>query len=291
MLSNLIAYRHDMRLITPGKQGPGLACMASGAGYELRVNEIYSWDGLKRGAAPFALIQHTLDGEGRLDFAGQRHRLEPGDTMLLTFPHANRYWLERGKSWEYFWITLSGREALRLAGAILSARGPVLRADTETVDTMAGSCLFLLEGTAEKPGSISAAAYSAIAALYDAAFAQSEPPVSLPPAILRVTQFIDANLAGRLDIERLAQVAGLSRAHFVRTFTVSVGQAPSDHVFERRIDRAMRLLVATDTPVHAIAQACGFADANYFAKAFRRARGVSPGTFRQTERMERQIDL
>ncbi|WP_159587350.1 helix-turn-helix transcriptional regulator [Chelativorans xinjiangense] len=284
MLSKLIEHGHGMRRVAPPKGGAGLFCMASGAGYELRVNEVYSWDGLQRGDVPFVLIQHTIAGEGRLDYEDVRHVLSPGETMLLTFPHANRYWLERGKSWEYFWIILSGREALRLAGAILAAKGPVLRPAQPAADRLAGACLALLSGAADVPGAVSAAAYGAITALYDEAFEATAEAADLPAPVLRAQRFVEDNLARLTDVGMLARAAGLSRAHFVRLFTAEVGRPPSEYVFEKRMERAMRMLLATDAPIGAIARACGFADANYFSKAFRRARGCSPGAFRNAGR-------
>ncbi|MDN3722088.1 AraC family ligand binding domain-containing protein [Roseibium salinum] len=197
--------------------------MASGAGYELRVNEVYSWDGLQRGDIPFVLIQHTIAGEGRLDYEGTRHVLLPGRTMLLTFPHANRYYLERGRSWEYFWIILSGREALRLAGAILAVEGPVVTPAVAAVDRLAGACLALLSGTADTPGAVSASAYSAMATLYDEAIGAVTGYADLPAAVLRAQRFVAENLGRKIDVAMLAQAAGLSRAHFVRMFTGAVG--------------------------------------------------------------------
>jgi AraC family transcriptional regulator len=284
VLSRLIEHGHGMRHVDSAKGDVGLFCMARGAGYELRVNEVYSWDGLQRGTTPFALIQHTIAGEGRLDYAGAQHALRAGDTMLLAFPHANRYWLERKKSWEYFWITINGREALRLAGAILAARGPILRPSPAAVDRLAGACMALLSDTPRLPGAVSAAAYAAIATLYDEAFGAPAAGPVLPAPVMRAQQFVDRNLAQPIDVEMLARAAQLSRAHFVRLFTAAVGLPPSDYVFARRIDRAMRMLLATDTPINAIASACGFADANYFSKAFRRAKGCSPGAFRTAGR-------
>jgi AraC-like DNA-binding protein len=280
VLSKLIEHGHGMRRVSSPKGGVGLFCMASGAGFELRVNEVYSWDGLQRGETPFVLIQQTLEGEGRLDYAGTAHALRPGDTMLLTFPHANRYWLERGKSWEYFWITLTGREALRIAGAILASRGPILRPGEAAIGELAGACLALLQSRSDLAGAVSSAAYAALMALHDHAFEDAAEAASSPTPVLRSEAFIENNLAGTLDVGMLARAAGLSRAHFVRLFTAATGQPPSDYVFEKRMARATRMLLAADTPINVIATACGFANANYFSKAFRRAKGISPGEYR-----------
>ena len=141
MLSDLIAHGPVVRTLRRLRGPLELICTATGAGYERRANETYSWEGLKRGA--FAVIQHTIAGRGELDYSGTHHALLPGDTMLLSFPHANRYWLDPGQSWEYFWIGIQGREGLRVARAILETSGPVLRPGPAAVDRLADACVAL----------------------------------------------------------------------------------------------------------------------------------------------------
>ena len=286
MLSQLIDHGHNLRVLTLPRSTVPLHCMAISAGYEQRLNEVYSWDGMQRGSAPFLVIQHTLVGEGRLDFAGTQYRLTPGQTMVLSLPHAHRYWLERGGRWEYFWMVLNGREALRLAREIIDAAGPVVTLPATVIDRMAGACHTLIDRPDITPGEASSAAYAAMAALHDGVFgADAAPEQSLPPAIARAVAHIDANLARPLQVERLAAVAEMSRGHFVRQFGAATGVPPSDYVLERRIERIERLLLATDMSVVAIAQATGFADANYLAKAFRRKRGLAPLEFRARGRV------
>jgi AraC family transcriptional regulator len=286
VLSQLLDHGYDVRVLTLPKSAVPLHCMAISAGYEQRRNEVYSWDGLQRGTAPFLVIQHTIVGEGRLDFAGVQHRLVPGQTMLLSMPHAHRYWLERGGHWEYFWMVLNGREALRLARELIDATGPVMRPPTGVVDRIARACLTLIEQADITPGEVSATAYAAMAALHDGVFGVSAvPEPGLPPAIARVMAHVETNLGQPLQVERLARLAEMSRGHFVRQFSAAVGTPPSDFVLDRRIERIERLLLATDMSVVAIAQATGFADANYLAKAFRRKRGVAPLQFRASARL------
>ncbi|MCW1919807.1 AraC family transcriptional regulator [Rhodobacter sp. KR11] len=279
MLSALLTHGHDVAQVQAPRP-PGLQCFAVAAGYEQRRNETYSWDGMQRGASPFLVIQHTLLGEGRLDYAGTRYRLKPGDCMLVTMPHAHRYWLERGGEWEYFWLLLTGREALRLAREVLSVSGPVLRPDGEQTDRLAAACHGLV--TAQPTtGAASALAYGAMAALHDAAFATPRAP-ALAPHLSRTLAYVDANLAEPLTVDRLAQVAGQSRAHFVRQFSAALGLPPSAHVEARRLDRVERLLLATELTVDQIARMAGYADGNYLAKVFRRTRGLSPLAWRAT---------
>jgi AraC-like DNA-binding protein len=54
----------------------------------------------------------------------------------------------------------------------------------------------------------------------------------------------------------------------------------------RRIDEAKRLLAASDRPIQAIAEACGFGDAFYFSRVFRKVAGQSPSAFRARQRRQ-----
>ncbi|NGP18772.1 AraC family transcriptional regulator [Devosia aurantiaca] len=285
MLTDLLNHGHDIRALNLPRFATPLHCMALSAGYEQRRNEIYSWDGSKRGTAPFLVIQHTTLGEGRLDFAGTQYRLTPGRTMLVTMPHAHRYWLDRGGEWEYFWLLLNGREALRLAREILDNKGPVLEPTEGQIDSLAAACLTLLQMNEPSPGLVSSAAYSAMASLHDTAFGNQLPAEKpLPASLLRVLAYVDANITAPLPVDRLASIAEMSRAHFVRRFSAEIGMAPSDHVLEKRIERVERLLLATEMSVAEIAAATGFADGNYLAKVLRKRRGKAPLAFRSAGR-------
>lgn len=283
MLPTLLDHGFDIRRIALPRSAAPLHCMLASAGYEQRRNEVYSWDGLKRGSAPFLVIQHTTLGEGRLDYAGTLHRLVPGKTMLVTMPHAHRYYLERGGHWEYFWLLLNGREALRLAREILDKAGPVLTLSPELVDRLADAALRAMTIAEATPGQASLIAYEAMVSLHDGVFGLRPPGESaLPQAIERTMAYVEDNLGASLQVERLAGIADMSRAHFVRRFTEATGLPPSDFVLSRRLARAERLLLATEMSVGEIARLTGFADGNYFAKVFRRKNGAAPLEYRAT---------
>jgi len=83
-----------------------------------------------------------------------------------------------------------------------------------------------------------------------------------------------------LSISCLATEFGEDRSVLTRRFTRLVGVAPKPFLQSIRLGRAMALLHTTDDPIAAIAQACGFADAGYFARAFRERTGLTPERFR-----------
>ena len=100
--------------------------------------------------------------------------------------------------------------------------------------------------------------------------------------LLRVLDYIEANLEGDLSIDRMASIACLSRYHFARAFRQAVGQPPHRYVSARRLERAKALLTRGDRPLVDIALSLGFSGQANFTRAFRQATGQAPGRYRQT---------
>ncbi|WP_300972933.1 AraC family transcriptional regulator [Sphingomonas sp. LHG3406-1] len=101
--------------------------------------------------------------------------------------------------------------------------------------------------------------------------------------IRRLTQFVEAGMAGRLTLDDLAGVTGLSRSHFSRTFTASFGRGPHQFVQERRIARAEDLLRHSDKHPDEIASLAGFGSPASFRRNFKQATGLSPSAYRKAK--------
>ncbi|MFJ6321788.1 MULTISPECIES: AraC family transcriptional regulator [unclassified Rhizobium] len=281
MLQELIDNGQVMRTVSLPRGRHRLHAMPTSAGYEIRQDEPYDWDGRRRGQTPFTVLQYTISGTGRLRYENRNHRVNAGDTLLVLVPHNHRYWLEKGERWEYFWISMNGEEALRIHRLILAAAGPVLKLQQATIDHLADCSLRLVRG-ARTPASASAIAYEAAMALYDDVFG-SHAFAADRSAMQIVIDHIDANLDKPLPVEELAKVSGLSRAHFSRVFAESEGVPPAEFVLQQRMQRAAKLLTkAAFIPVKEVAIMSGFDDANYFSKVFRRIYGINPTEFRTT---------
>jgi AraC-like DNA-binding protein len=262
-----------------------LHTMPTSTGYEVRDSPSYEWNGRRRGQTPFTVLQHTIAGAGNLQYERRRYRVGPGETMLVIVPHNHRYWVEEGGRWEFFWISMSGQEAVRVHRTIQATVGPVLRLRPGTIEQIAGCCLRLIDGAGETPGAASAIAYEAVGALYDDVFG-SQPEageIGEDNVIRGVVDYVLANLDKTLSVHHLADIAGLSRAHFSRVFAASEGMPPAEFVLQSRMRRAARLLSSHALlPVKEVASLCGFDELNYFAKVFRRFFGTSPTEFRTT---------
>jgi AraC family transcriptional regulator len=96
----------------------------------------------------------------------------------------------------------------------------------------------------------------------------------------QIQEFIEAHLSGEISLSDLANIAGLSRFHFARSFSRTYGRSPHQHVLMHRIGRAATLLATTRTPIGEIAVLTGFSSPARLSTAFRRMIGRSPRQFR-----------
>jgi AraC family transcriptional regulator len=92
----------------------------------------------------------------------------------------------------------------------------------------------------------------------------------------RVLEYMHVNLGCHLTIAALAQVAGLSEAHFARGFRAAFAESPHRMLLRLRLERALYLATRKRFSLADAAAAAGFYDQSHFANAVRRYFGVTP---------------
>ncbi|HEU4706510.1 MAG TPA: AraC family transcriptional regulator [Solirubrobacterales bacterium] len=107
---------------------------------------------------------------------------------------------------------------------------------------------------------------------------------SVPPArhLLRARDLADARYAEPLEVDDLAQAAGLSKAHFSREFRRAFGESPYVYLLTRRLERAAALLRSTDYSVAEICLEVGLQGVGSFTTSFKRMYGMTPTAYRAT---------
>src|SRR5436853_6785372 len=76
--------------------------------------------------------------------------------------------------------------------------------------------------------------------------------------LLRAKDRLDAASHEEWPVSRLAQVSGVSEAHFARSFKDAFGVPPHRYLLTRRIERAAALLRDSDLPITGIAFETGW---------------------------------
>jgi AraC-like DNA-binding protein len=97
-----------------------------------------------------------------------------------------------------------------------------------------------------------------------------------------VLSFIDTNYDQPITVVQLAQMAAMSESTLTRRFRKALGRSAIEHILRVRIMKAETLLLEQDVNITEVAFSCGFNDANYFSRQFRKLKGCSPREHRAT---------
>lgn len=117
------------------------------------------------------------------------------------------------------------------------------------------------------------------------------PPAQSPELLrrlLRAKDRMDAASHEAWPVARLADVSGVSQAHFARSFKQAFGVPPHRYLLTRRIERAAALLRETELPITEIAFQTGWESLGTFGRTFRDILGESPSDCRARERAQAQ---
>ncbi len=103
-------------------------------------------------------------------------------------------------------------------------------------------------------------------------------------ALLRIGEAIshlEANYREPIDLDKLANLANMSKRNFMRSFQAAMGNSPIAHLIQLRVNQATSLLRNSNHGITDIAFQVGFSDSNYFSRQFRALLGVTPSQYRQ----------
>lgn len=98
----------------------------------------------------------------------------------------------------------------------------------------------------------------------------------------RVLDLLNAEIASKISLVRIANEIGLSAHHFSRLFKATFLTTPHDFVLTLRIDAAERALrLSAEASISEVAMACGFSSQSHLTQAMRKRRGVTPMSVRK----------
>ena len=102
--------------------------------------------------------------------------------------------------------------------------------------------------------------------------------------IQEAARYIRANYSSPLTLEAVAKHINISPTYFSKKFKAATGFGYREYLVNVRLQEAARLLLETKLSITEIALKCGFNDSNYFGDVFRRAKGISPMSYRKNNK-------
>ena len=104
-------------------------------------------------------------------------------------------------------------------------------------------------------------------------------------AIFQTIQYIEHHLGDEITVGQMADVAGYSVFHFIRTFNQIVHLTPCDYLMRRRLTEAALRLANSDWRIIDIAQDFCFNSQEGFTRVFKKMFHLTPGQTRKAKRV------
>ncbi|MBO2945250.1 helix-turn-helix transcriptional regulator [Paenibacillus sp. F411] len=256
--------------------------MIRGVGWENIMSTDYNWNGLTREDTSMVLFQYTVSGSGQIRIGDQLYSLNAGNGFLVSVPSDHHYYFPQGSShWEFLYITLTGN-ILPIYEEITSNLDPIfsLSAESSTVQLLRN----IFEMAHRKQimdGYVSSSlAYQFLTELSRISI-YPQALQHFPRGIQKVLDYMELHYESAVSLEEFANIAEMSKYHFLREFRRCKGITPIEYLIKLRIEKAAHLIRTTEISLKDISRAVGFANGNYFSKVFRSWVGVSPGQFRR----------
>ncbi|GAA3404724.1 response regulator [Paenibacillus hodogayensis] len=102
-----------------------------------------------------------------------------------------------------------------------------------------------------------------------------------------VNQYIEQHLARDLSLEALADHVYLHPNYLSRLYKQIAGTRISDHIKEKRLQKAKELLANPRLKIQEVATSVGFESAHYFTKVFKKELHMTPQEFRERQQDEK----
>ena len=132
------------------------------------------------------------------------------------------------------------------------------------------------DAVAERPEAVAGLALE----LFEHVRAHAPQVVANDPRIVAAAEAVAGSLERAWTVALMAEIAGMSEAHFARRFREVVGSSPMRYLQHQRLGRAQWLMNASNASLTEIALQVGFGSPSRFSEAFTQRHGVSPSRWR-----------
>ena len=89
------------------------------------------------------------------------------------------------------------------------------------------------------------------------------------------------NIAYKIPNAELAQVCGLSLQHFMKQFRAHYRLPPQEYIMQKRVRKAVHILLNTDYSVDDISESLGFCNTSHFIRRFSESTSYTPAQYRK----------
>lgn len=233
------------------------------------------------------LLFVVLNGKGTLHYEGQIYNISEGDCVFIDCSRA--YVHETGDDlWTLQWVHFYGHGMEGIYKKYCERGGtPVFRPVSLVTLTTGLDKLYSIATSDDylRDMKINEVLSSLLTCIMENSWLpenQKRTYSDTTDAVINeVKGYIDEHFAEKIVLDELADKFYINKFYLIRLFKVRYGDTIVNYQIGQKINAAKRMLRFSDMSIEDIGYKCGFEDANYFSRAFRKIEGSSPSMYRR----------
>jgi AraC-like DNA-binding protein/mannose-6-phosphate isomerase-like protein (cupin superfamily) len=231
------------------------------------------------------LLIYCTEGKAFLNIQDEPHTVKAGDLLLLPAGADHRYTADPDDPWTIHWVHYTGPLAEnfeKYMGFSNTTRIRHLGRQPRMLVDFNG--LLSVRQTGFRARGLIHAANRLRQLLAAVPINANETSREKKNGLDTIHNYMRERLNERITLEQLADIAGLSPAHFATRYREQTGTSPIQHFLHLKVEQACQLLDTTSLSFADISRKLGYDDAYYFSRLFKKVMGQSPRDYRHTPR-------
>jgi AraC-like DNA-binding protein len=110
---------------------------------------------------------------------------------------------------------------------------------------------------------------------------ENQESFSIPEKLKQVHEYLEEHYDEKINLEDLSSRFFISKFHLSREYKKIYGTTIGNDLTSKRISHAKSMLRFSNDSIENIALSCGFQDAGYFIKVFKKAENMTPLEYRK----------
>lgn len=226
----------------------------------------------------------VLDGNGIVSYEGKIYPISAGDCIWLDCTRPYSHESSADAPWSLMWVHFNGKaaadyyEMFEQQGNSFLFRPRNLVLFTDTLSQ-------LYQTQLDKSSFMELLSNKYITDLITLCFTESRTEhsgeYSIPEKLNQIHTYLEEHYSERITLEKLSGQFFISKFHLSREYRKTFGATLLGDLTAKRISHAKSMLRFSSDSVESIAQNCGFQDAGYFIKVFRKSEGMTPLEYRR----------
>ena len=226
----------------------------------------------------------VVSGSGRLFYNGSFHSLTAGDCILIDCSLGYSHESSPDHPWTLMWVHFYGQEAPSFYRLFLEQEHHFLFRPPH-LDPFTSTISHLYSVQKEESGLTELISHQYLTQLVTSCFLENRKSSlqenSIQDKMNLIRTYIETHATERISLDDLAERFFISKYHLSREYkrihSVTIGH----DLTARRISHAKSFLRFSTDSIEDIAIRCGFQDATYFIKVFKKLEGNTPLEYRK----------